>query len=295
MHCAINGNPAKAESSRNDLNDWVDSQNLIAFSSFGVNIAVKTNCTHFLKQNRSFIPALSRPLEATEPFDFIFNVIWDESGKLVTTIYRNNENLINGIKVKLDEVLIILEGSIRLTIAEFARNFAFLHSGAVAVNGNLIVIPGNSFSGKTTLTAAFVKTGALYFSDELVALDKRGNAYPFAKPLSIREGSPNDLQTPYPVESLGGTQATKPMPVSLVILSEYRDGENWEPERLSAGNAVLEIMKHSINIRTNPGFSLKVLSKVAQNALILKGKRGEAEALVESVTQSLNVPLTIAA
>ena len=285
-------NPAKIEFSHND---FAENQARTAFSSFGVKIVVQTNYPQFLEQNRSFIPSLAKPLGADERADYIFSVIWDDSRTFATHVYRNEEKLYSGRQINLVELLIILEGQIRVTIAEFSPNFVFLHSGAVAFNGNVIVIPGQSFSGKTTLTAAFVKKGALYFSDELVALDEWGYAYPFAKPLSIREGSPNDFQTPRSVESLGGKQATEPSPINLVIIPEYCVGENWQPERLSPGDAVLEIMKHSISVRTNPELTIKVLSRVAQNALILKGKRGEAEALVESIIQSLSMPLRRAA
>src|SRR5690606_18912213 len=45
------------------------------------------------------------------------------------------------------------ESYLRIKIAEYARNVVFVHAGVAAWKGKAIVIPGNSYSGKTTLVA----------------------------------------------------------------------------------------------------------------------------------------------
>ena len=48
------------------------------------------------------------------------------------------------------------------------------------------MIPGSSFSGKTTLVRALVDAGAVYYSDEFAALDETGRVFRYAKWLSVR-------------------------------------------------------------------------------------------------------------
>ena len=72
-------------------------------------------------------------------------------------------------------------------IAEVARNRVFVHAGVVGWKGRAIVIPGRSYSGKSTLVSELIRAGAAYYSDEYAVFDSRGRVYPFAKPLEMRD------------------------------------------------------------------------------------------------------------
>ena len=178
-----------------------------------------------------------------------------------------------------------VESELRLTIAEFAVSKVFLHAGVVAWKGKAIIIPGSSFSGKTTLVAALIKKGALYYSDEYAVLDENGNVHPFPKMLSLRGILDDFTQVDYTAESLGGEVGLEPIPVGMILLTEYdaafkgtqNDLAKFEPELLSEGQAILEIIAQTIPIRNNPAFVLQVLYKSVNHAIIAKSKRGEAE------------------
>jgi hypothetical protein len=95
--------------------------------------------------------------------------------------------------------------------------------------------------------------------------------------LSIRGLKDDYRQTDCPVESLGGIKGEKPLPVGMVLITEYEQGADWKPQILSEGLGVMEMLSHTIPIRYNPKFSLKVLNKTANRAIIVKTKRGEAK------------------
>ncbi|HEX9185918.1 MAG TPA: hypothetical protein VGB87_02520, partial [Vicinamibacteria bacterium] len=156
--------------------------------------------------------------------------------------------------------------------------------------GRAILIPGRSRSGKTTLVAELVRAGAQYLSDEFAVLDARGRVHPFAKPLSIRGPGGCDLHAQSRrVEELGGTCATRPLPVGLVVLAEYRPGACWRPERLSPGRAVLEMLAHTVPARLRPEASLQSLEGAVARATVWKGERGEARELVPRLLESVEV------
>lgn len=176
-----------------------------------------------------------------------------------------------------ESLLEMFEREIRITVAEFAVGKVFLHAGVVAIDGKAIVIPGRSFRGKTTLVAEMVKNGAVYYSDEYAVLDENGFVHPFPKMLSMR-GIVNDyVQVDLPVEELGGVAGTKPIPVALVLITEYKKNARWKPRTLSNGQGIMEILPHTLPIRNKPEFTLNVLNNVAERAIITKTRRAEAD------------------
>jgi hypothetical protein len=170
-----------------------------------------------------------------------------------------------------------MDWQIRLTIAEFAVARVFLHAGVVAWKGRAIIIPAKSFQGKTTLVKILTSMGAEYYSDEYAVLDEDGFVHPFPKMLSIRGEIDEYRQTDYAVETFGGRLGNVPVPVAMVLITEYRPGGRFKPRILSPGEGVMEMLSHTIPIRYNPKFSLKVLNKTANRAIIVKTKRGEAK------------------
>ncbi|MEP6901986.1 MAG: hypothetical protein ABJA66_09560 [Actinomycetota bacterium] len=166
---------------------------------------------------------------------------------------------------------------IRITIAEYAVERVFVHAGVVGWKGKAIIIPARSYQGKTTLVAELTKLGAEYYSDEYAVLDDRGFVHPFPKTLSIRGFIDKYQQVEFPVESFGGIKGDEPLPVGMVLLTEFKAGAKWQPQILSEGFGVLEMLSHTIPIRYNPKFSLKVLNKTVNRAIIVKTERGEAK------------------
>jgi hypothetical protein len=181
---------------------------------------------------------------------------------------------------RLADVLDAFESDSRLFVAEVTTERVLLHAGAVAWNGRGVIIPGRSWSGKTTLVAELVRAGASYFSDEYAVLDRDGLLHPYPKPLSVREGG-TDVQTNRPVEYFGGRAATGPLPVGLVIVSEYRAGAAWKPTKLSTGGGLLALSDNSISIRRSPQVVLEALGKALAGAEVRAGTRGEASQVVD--------------
>ncbi len=176
-----------------------------------------------------------------------------------------------------------LDSMIRVTIGEYAVDRVFLHAGVVSWKGKAIIMPADSFQGKTTLTAELVKNGAVYVSDEFAILDAHGRVHPFARPLSMRKDDAG--YTPYeltPAE-LNGTFATEPVPVGMILLTGYKPGARWSPKMLTPGEGVLKMMPFALSLRYKPEFSLKVLNYVASRAIIISSRRGTAENFVKTL------------
>ncbi len=183
---------------------------------------------------------------------------------------------------ELDTIFETLESDLRITVAEFARRRVFVHAGVVGWNGKAIVVPGRSYSGKSTLIAELVKAGATYYSDEYAVIDHRGRVHPFRKPLEMREEGAFK-QSKVHVEEIGGHFGVKPLPVGLVLISQFKSGGKWRPRTLTPGEGVLALLSHTVSARRNPERALATLQHAVSQARILRGTRGEAKQIVERV------------
>jgi hypothetical protein len=184
-------------------------------------------------------------------------------------------------------VLDIFETDLRLYVAESARRRVFVHAGVVGWRGRAILIPGRSFSGKTTLVAELVRAGAIYYSDEYAVLDSKGYVHPFSQPLSLREPG-SARQTRCTVEALGGRRGVKPLPVGVIIVSQYKAGARWRPRHLSGGLGAMALLNNTVSVRRQPEVAMNTLQKAVSDATILRGVRGEASEIVASVLDRID-------
>ena len=170
------------------------------------------------------------------------------------------------------------DSMLRIVVAEHAVGWVFIHAGVVGWKGRAIILPANSFRGKTTLVTALARAGADYYSDEYAVIDEAGLVHPFPRALSIRSTVDGTVkEESISIEDLGGKQGFSPIPVGLVALAEYTEDAVWNPETLSPGRGMIEVLPHTIPRNFNPAFSLKVLNTAISDAIILKSSRGDAD------------------
>jgi hypothetical protein len=175
-------------------------------------------------------------------------------------------------------------------VAERAPDHLFVHAGVVGWEGRAIVMPGASFAGKTTLVQAWLEAGATYYSDEFAVLDRAGRVHPFARPLSIRDGS-TALTRRVPVATPGAETGTTPLPIGLVLVTSYRAGARWRPRRLTPAMTLLSLMRNTVAARGNPEHSMPILKQAASSGIGFAGPRCEARPLVSAVLRHIRTPM----
>ncbi|MBA4185735.1 MAG: hypothetical protein H0X49_17285 [Acidobacteria bacterium] len=255
----------------------------IKFQSFGVKIGIEAEKILYLKKiyrllEKTFPGGFEKVREKEIEYRFIIKSNKTEKGERFE-LFRNDEKVIEDAGGEF--FFQMVESEVRLTVAEFAVSKVFLHAGVVAWKNQAIIIPAKSYSGKSTLVAELVKRGAVYYSDEYAVLDAAGNVQPFPKWLSLRGIIDPDTQLECSVESIGGIAGTKTIPVGMVLIAQYKKEKKipkrWNPRRLSSGQAMMEILPHTVPIRNKPKFVLKVLNNLTSRAIIVKTVRGEAK------------------
>ena len=180
------------------------------------------------------------------------------------------------------ETLQALESDLRMYVAERARGKMFVHAGVVAWHGRAIVIPGRSYSGKSTLVAALVRAGATYYSDEYAVFDSHGHVHPYPVPLQIRT-EPDGPGQKLDIEMHGGSVGKGPLPVGAIVVTRYEPGAGWRPRLASPGQGVLALLANTVAARRRPAQALRRFSLVAATAPVYRGTRGEADEVARSL------------
>jgi hypothetical protein len=263
-----------------DRLDWAAG---ISFVSYDLRIGIRVNETAFLDQSLDCLPPGWRSSCSTV-VDRLYSLIARPGS--FDLLYVGEERLIR--TRDREELLYTLESNLQLHVAEMARNRVFVHAGVVGWEGKAIVIPGQSYTGKSTLVAALVRAGATYYSDEYAVFDSQGFVHPYPRALAIRvEGK--GLPARYAVEAMGGRCGRKPLPVGLVAVTEYRAGARWRPRTLSPGKAVLALMTNTVSIRRQPGIALAKLKEVVARARAVRSSRGEAIEIIGDLFEALTM------
>jgi hypothetical protein len=255
-----------------------------SLKSYGVRIGIRSNDPAALDRVCQHLPNEWENVSSAV-VDRVYSILIGRRGSRANV---RRLNLLYGDHVRLarsfdlDSLFETFESDLRLFVAELAKHRVFVHAGVVGWKGQAIVIPGRSYSGKSTLVAELVRAGATYYSDEYAVLDSRGRVHPFAKALELREEG-EFRQTKITAVELGGHSGTKPLPVGLVLMTQFKSGARWRPRKLTAGKGVLEMLFNTVSARRSPERALATLQRVAAQADVLKGVRGNATEVVPVV------------
>ena len=260
----------------------------VSFNCYGLRIGVRANDSSVMERMMRHLPPGWKPSSSSVVRALYSFIVGGESQRRGVRSF----NLLYAGSTRVDRTMDLevifdkLESDMQFYVAENARTRLFVHAGVVGWGGKAIVIPGSSFSGKTTLVRKLVEAGATYYSDEYAIFDKHGRVHPYPRTLLVREKQ-GELPRKQPPEEFGKPVGTKPLPVGLVVVTKYHEDAKWRPQPLSKGRSVMAMFEHTVTARMRPQFALATLSPVAANALTVKSKRGEAEDLIEPILRQL--------
>ncbi|MCW5960426.1 MAG: hypothetical protein KIS76_09705 [Pyrinomonadaceae bacterium] len=198
------------------------------------------------------------------------SLIFDDNQ--ITTFYNLNDEVFSHLTDKLISVFAFV----------LAPQKYFFHAGAVSICGTGVIIVGPSFSGKTSLVKSLLKSGAVYYSDDVAVVDRNGFLHPFNNSLSIRDNSSKrSIVSP----SVFGAQHGKvSVPLGLILHAPYSPGSTWTPSNQSQAQAVWMLTTNFIYhafLAIDPAETWKSVSDIIKSVPYYSGIRGEASELVE--------------
>ena len=185
-------------SQKEHFNDTVEAGNIVESSVYKIgNKTIRINYGH-----KNLFHAI-HPLQAhltTSETEEAKHVI-DCFVKGDTLVCKYNGKLVEAFKTDAVEYFTGNVRQLQYSIV-FNRGFydwmAMLHASGVVHNKQAVLFSAAAGSGKTTISALLKAHGYGYLSDDFIAVNKEGKAYPFPAAISVKEGSVPVLSDFYP-------------------------------------------------------------------------------------------------
>ena len=171
-----------------------------------------------------------------------------------------------------DAALHVLDSQLRVRVAALAEDRIFIHAGVVSVGGRGLLIPGKSFSGKTTLVAALIGQGPSYYSDEFAVLDAAGLAHPYPRRLSLR--TDGNFREYADAGALGGRTGSAPVRPVLIAITRCSPGRRWDPEPRGPGIGALALLSNAVGRAAPDGGGDGSDLLAVEGATVLGGRTG---------------------
>ena len=270
----------------------------ITFECHGATVRVRSDEEEVLAHLLTRLPPGVRPYRAERRPDVSYRM-WradratTSSGSAYLVTLRDGEERerheLTGVTDARAAAEIIAD-DLEFRIALHSPRLLFVHAAAVAWAGRVIVFPGSTCAGKSTLAAELVSAGAIYYSDEFAVLDEEGLVHPFTRPLHLRGRAGAPPRDVHPAE-LGGVAASEPLPLGLVVATSYRAGARWRPRLMSPGRTALALFSNTVIARRRPAHAMALLARAIERcgARGVRSPRGEATAMVREILDLTNV------
>src|SRR5688572_30895391 len=140
----------------------------VSVTSYGVRVGIRVNDPQVLTRLPEYLPPGAKP--AASPLsERLYSLVIARNSRQsnirrLNLLYRNAERVAR--TDDFEQILEKLGADLQLYVAETAKRRIFVHAGVVGWKGQAVVIPGRSFSGKSTLVSEMIRAGATYYSDE---------------------------------------------------------------------------------------------------------------------------------
>jgi hypothetical protein len=188
---------------------------------------------------------------------------------------------------------------------DHTRHYVF-HAAALRRDGKGILLPADSYSGKSTLAAALGQRGFALLSDEVGAIDPRnGRLIAFPRALSLRRdvlpvlGLSDSLGASFDrgasrmvrANELGLERAESGADASLIVIPTFEAGSATRMLRLGTGPAVLALMHASCSQRRFKAAGLDLVIDLARRLPCYElrfSKLWEAVDRIETVFENLD-------
>ncbi|MBL8906010.1 MAG: hypothetical protein JNM20_04965 [Rhizobiales bacterium] len=211
---------------------------VLRLSAFGAVMEIACNSPEVLDACSSALPSYWKGVEGTPP-DMRFAIekltgIPDEDARFL--FLENGARLTAGITGA--QASRLLASRMDYHMGAYARHCAFIHAGLVLHEGRAILLPGLSRAGKSTLTAALVRAGAKYVSDDVAVIGGDGRVHLLTHRMTLRQDMAGTLSPPAGEHQAALREGSAPVGAILVLTYQESAGPlAWYP--LSAGETVL--------------------------------------------------------
>ena len=195
---------------------------------------------------------------------------------------HNHKNLFKGRNIAAMATVLMGEVLFHL-IRENDQSLA-IHAGLVSKDNQSILIPGNSGSGKSSVTTWLVSQGFQYHTDELVSIDLQNRSLKaFTRPLNIKTPGVQAIKglmnfrkhqsamlvsrnvTMIPHRLVNAKFSTVIPPLSCLVFPKYIAESESELVPLTRAEAGLEMMRSNVIARNLPSHGFTQITQLVKD------------------------------
>jgi hypothetical protein len=156
-----------------------------------------------------------------------------------------------------------------------------VHAGAVLWGERVLLLPGGTHAGKSSLVTELLRRGATYFSDEYALIDSAGLVYPYPRALLVRNGRPE--QTPMLPVEYNAAVGDAPAPVGLILSLQYLPECAWSVAAITQSEALLTLLRNTPHILAETPEMVRVFERAVTGVSCYAGTRNEAPDAVDHI------------
>lgn len=176
-----------------------------------------------------------------------------------------------------------LESDLGLFAAERLAGLVAVHAGVIVIDGAVIVVPGTSFSGKSTLCAAALDAGYEVWSDEYALVDPTdGSVRGYPRRIRLRLDGGGSARRPVSPSGVARVPA-------LVAKLEF-DRDRSEPvvlEDMSQGDVVMSLIANTVCASSRPNEAFDAAIAVARACPGVRARRGAASEAIDALARAV--------
>jgi hypothetical protein len=183
-------------------------------------------------------------------------------------------------------IVALVANEIELWLGEHATGLIIVHAAAVALGGRVILVPGPSLAGKSTMAKALVAMGGSYLSDDFAPIDAAGLVHPFPRRLGLR-GSEGRQE----LADVDGVIETQALPLGIVAEVRWEAEAQWDVEQLGPSETCLGLLANCLAARSRPRESLHHVTAAVEHgrSLGVRGRRSDASDAAQRLVRLLSL------
>lgn len=174
-----------------------------------------------------------------------------------------------------------LESDLGLFAAEHLVDLVAVHAAVIALGDRLVVLPGPSFTGKSTLCAAAVDGGHVVWSDEYALIDPAtGEVTGWPRRIKVRDSDGGTRRV-----SIGSMSPRPAQRAGLLAFVAYEaSGEvALDVQPITAGDAAMRLLGNTVCAQLRPSDSLAAATALARSCEAVAGVRSSAAEMLSAL------------
>ncbi|RSL16172.1 hypothetical protein EDE15_1683 [Edaphobacter aggregans] len=235
--------------------------------AFGCHIQVAAECLEtYAILERYVFPSLPRLVGGAEKPDI--------SIRLVRVSDQFQLSVDDAVVASAGQAISLVPDLIRVldeAVIQHLTTLHAVHAGAVLWGERVLLLPGVTHSGKSSLVAELLRRGATYFSDEYALIDSEGRVHPYPRPLLLRNGCPE--QFPVLPGECNASIGDAPAPVGWVLALEYRPECTWSVAAMPQSEGLLTLLRNTPHVLAESPDLVRVFQHAVAGATCYAGCR----------------------